>query len=508
MNEFALRFFGFPESEILGRSIAGTVSPATPAAKADLFSMIEELRRRPGRIGSNEYQHFRRDGEPVWIAWTNKAILDEHGEIAEILCVGNDISEMKRTSQAFRSIVEGTSGSGGEEFFRSLVRNLASALGARIALVGELSTGFASVQTIAVSAGGEIVNNFLYDLKGTPCGNVSGQSSCYYPAGIQELFPLDAMLREMDVHSYMGAPLVDLAGKPLGLIAVLDQRPIAEGFLEAESILKVFAARAGVELERLRAEQALQLASRRNQEMVTRLRALTARLESIREEERTSIAREIHDELGQQLTATRFDLVRLKSSLQKAAAQGDPVAPLLDRFTEITALVDSTIRQVRRIATELRPSVLNTFGLVAAIVWLAGDFQKRTGIHCVYEGPEDMETGSDLSTTGFRICQEALTNVTRHAAATEVTIRLRVENGWLLLEVRDNGKGVSEEALARTNSLGILGMRERAQIAGGEFDIVGSAGSGTTIVARLPLQALAQEAAAGDPRTDGRRNAL
>jgi signal transduction histidine kinase len=136
----------------------------------------------------------------------------------------------------------------------------------------------------------------------------------------------------------------------------------------------------------------------------------------------------------------------------------------------------------------LRPSVLDTFGLVAAIEWQAEDFQKRTKIRCAYEGPQDLGVGRELSTTVFRICQEALTNVARHAAATEVRIRLAVEYGWLSIEVRDNGKGVSPATLAHTNSLGVLGMRERARIAGGELEIGGSLGQGVTVVARLPFK--------------------
>jgi signal transduction histidine kinase len=393
-----------------------------------------------------------------------------------------------KASQAFRSIIEGTAASTGEEFFRSLVRSLASALGAEFAMVGELTEDLQSVRTIAISSSGRMIGDTVYQLQGTPCEAVVNRQACYYPANVQELFPQDEMLRDLGMHSYLGTPLVGSDGKPLGLIAVLHQHPMAEEFIEAQSILTVFAARAAAELERLRAERAVKLAAGQNEEMVSRLRALTARLESVREEERTHVAREIHDELGQQLTAIRLDLADLKRRLRDASSRGEPVAPLLARFAEVTGLVDSTMRTVRRIATELRPSVLDTFGLVAAIEWLADDFQKRTKIRCAYEGPEDLGLDQELSTTVFRICQEALTNVARHAAATEVKIRLAVEGEWLSLEVRDNGKGVSASTLAQTRSLGILGMRERARIAGGELQIGGSGGQGVTVVARLPLR--------------------
>jgi signal transduction histidine kinase len=422
-----------------------------------------------------------------------------------------------KASKTFRSIIEGTAAATGEEFFRSLARSLASALGAKFAMVGELTEDLQSVQTIALCANGQMIGNIVYPLQGTPCEGVVNRKACYYPSGVQELFPQDQMLHDLDVHSYLGAPLIGSDGRILGLITVLHERPMAEEFIEAESILTVFAARAAVELERLRAERALKLAAAENELMVSKLRALTARLESVREEERTHVAREIHDELGQQLTAIRFDLTNLKRDVKDNSSEPDSSEPteprlvarqlwsgpksrpeLQDKLTALTALVDSTIRTVRRIATELRPSVLDTFGLVAAIEWQADDFQKRTKIHCDYEGPQDLKVNQELSTTVFRICQEALTNVARHSAATEVTIRLTVDGDWLSLEVRDNGKGISPEALAQTRSLGVLGMRERARIAGGEFEIGGRPGEGATIRARLPLRPRA-DATAGGP---------
>jgi signal transduction histidine kinase len=399
-----------------------------------------------------------------------------------------------KASQAFRSIIEGTSTTTGEEFFRSLARSLASALGSSIAIVGELTKDPDTVRTIAICADGELIENFEYGFRDTPCEGVINQNLSCYPSKLQQLFPRDTKLHKLGMESYLGAPLVDSKGAALGLIAVLHRGPMEDDLADAESILKIFATRAGVELERLRAERALRESMAENEEMVRRLRALTARIESVREEERIHIAREIHDELGQQLTAMRFDLADLMSRIRQAHSRSEPLAPLLERFTGLTGLVDSTIRDVRRIATELRPSVLDTFGPIAAIEWLVEDFQKRTRIRCVYEGIEDLSASRELSTALFRICQEALTNVARHAGATEVRIRVTADGEWLSLEVSDNGRGVSEETLARTSSLGVLGMRERARIAGGEFEIASSSAHGVTVLARLPLAPAAEGA--------------
>jgi signal transduction histidine kinase len=225
-------------------------------------------------------------------------------------------------------------------------------------------------------------------------------------------------------------------------------------------------------------------------EMLQALRALTAQIECAREEERTRIAREIHDELGQQLTAMRFDLIDMKTRLRERPTQSSQLdAALCERAAELTGLVDPTIGSVRRIATELRPRILDTFGPIAAIEWLASDFEKRTHIRCIYEGPAELKTGPGLATTLFRICQESLTNAARHSQATEVRIRLTADDDWITLEVRDDGCGLAGGTLQPSNSLGVMGMRERARMAGGDLEICGEPGMGTTVSARIPAAA-------------------
>jgi signal transduction histidine kinase len=405
-----------------------------------------------------------------------------------------------RTGRAFRSIMEGTSTSAGEEFFRSLVSSLTSAFEADFAFVGELSPDLKYVHTLATSAFGQIIDNLSYELKGTPSENVINAKSCYYHSGIQELFPGDPMLRESGVQGYLGASLPDPEGKPIGLIAVLHRQPIPDEVTDPLAMLKIFAARASVELARLRVERELReslaerkVAAERNLEMVRTLQALTASLESVREEERTHIAREIHDELGQQLTAMRFGLKSLKTQL----AQGAPDSPALNRVSDLTGLVDSMIGDIRRIATELRPQVLDAFGMVAAIEWLAQDFRKRTGIACEYEGPKDLLVDRELATAVFRICQESLTNVARHAHASAARIFLAADDEWLSLEISDNGKGISQEILVETRSLGVIGMRERARMAGGELIIGGDGEQGASIRVRFPFESSRSHATAG-----------
>ena len=228
--------------------------------------------------------------------------------------------------------------------------------------------------------------------------------------------------------------------------------------------------------ERKRAEERLQ--SSREQ-----LRALAARLESVREEERSRIAREIHDELGQALTALKIDLARVAGGLP-----ADQTV-LREETRAMLALIDATIRSVRRIATELRPGVLDDLGLVAAIEWQAQEFQTRTGITCEFATDRgDLALDPEVGTAMFRICQETLTNVARHAEATQVTIGLREEAGSLSLTVADNGRGITDQDLANRTSLGLLGIRERALLLGGQVAILGRPGEGTKITVQIPLK--------------------
>jgi len=226
--------------------------------------------------------------------------------------------------------------------------------------------------------------------------------------------------------------------------------------------------------ERKRAEKELQRS-------LAQLRKLAARLETVREEERTRAAREIHDELGQALTAIKLDLTAL---LRDLPPDRGPAAP---RRQSIFKLLDETMQSTRRIATELRPAVLDDLGLAAAVEWAAEDFQARTGTKCQVSLPgADIAMDPERATAVFRILQEALTNVARHANATQVNVRLEKGNGGLLLEVHDNGRGFDEKLLSTASSLGILGMRERALLLGGEFTIGGAPGEGTTVRVRIP----------------------
>jgi PAS domain S-box-containing protein len=212
------------------------------------------------------------------------------------------------------------------------------------------------------------------------------------------------------------------------------------------------------------------------------LQSLAARLHDLLEEERGVIAREIHDQLGQLLTGLKMDLAWMASHLV-------PSQQILKKKTRSMArLIDRTIESVRRISTGLRPGVLDDLGLEAAIEWQAQEFQDRTGIKTRFTSAlKDAYLDGNLSTAAFRILQEALTNVARHAGATKVTVDLRELDGELTLMVEDNGRGIKSCEITDKKSLGLLGMRERAHLLGGEIEIRGLEGKGTTVAMRIPL---------------------
>ena len=257
-------------------------------------------------------------------------------------------------------------------------------------------------------------------------------------------------------------------------------------------VLKTRLARLGPAVQRALRESADRRERQRAEDQLRKsldqLRALTTYLQYVREEERTRIAREVHDELGQALTGLKLDMSWLASKLARTRP------PVQEKVRTMTAHIDETIQTVRRIATELRPGILDSLGLVAAIEWQANEFQSRTGIPCIVANDvPDTLWDQEFSTVFFRIFQETLTNVIRHAKATRVDVRLYEDNGHLVLSVKDNGRGISGEEMASTRSNGLVGMRERAMLIRGELTLQGAPGQGTTVTLRAPMDRGASE---------------
>ncbi len=239
--------------------------------------------------------------------------------------------------------------------------------------------------------------------------------------------------------------------------------------------------------ERLRAENALKQSREE-------LRELSANLQNVREEEKTRIARELHDDLGQQLTALKMDLSVVEQQL-RVPDRAQPDVGTLSHLQGMRRLIDATVASVRRIAADLRPVMLDDLGLVPAIEWLANDFTNRYGI----DVERHIETGgltftSTGATTLFRIVQEALTNVARHADATRVALRLDIEGGFCVLRVADNGRGAAPGGTVHEDkSFGLIGIRERAHMLGGTVTIDTALARGFSITVAFPLSSVQQE---------------
>lgn len=218
------------------------------------------------------------------------------------------------------------------------------------------------------------------------------------------------------------------------------------------------------------------------------LRELSSYLENIREEERKHISREIHDELGQQLTLIKLDLLQMGKKIPPEETE------MIEKMKQVDQLLVDTMRSVRKIATQLRPSILDNLGLVSALEWQSRDFEKNFGIRCIFESlPAEPHFTPKQSSAIFRIYQEALTNIARHANATRVDAVLTQESNRFVLEIRDNGKGFRKEDMTGRKTLGLQGMQERALMIDGAFQMESTPGQGTYIQISIPILITNQE---------------
>jgi PAS domain S-box-containing protein len=213
------------------------------------------------------------------------------------------------------------------------------------------------------------------------------------------------------------------------------------------------------------------------------LRDLYRRLQSAREEERTRIAREIHDEFGQTLTALKFDLAWMEKRLTEGQTS------IVQKIESMSKIIGMAIQSIKKLSTDLRPGILDDFGLHAAIEWQAEEFEIRTGKKCKVDLDVDgVNIDNEVSTAIFRILQETLTNIMRHASANRVELQLREELGELIFTVRDDGRGLSLNEATAPQSYGLIGIQERAYSLGGTAEIISSPGQGTTVCVRLPRE--------------------
>jgi signal transduction histidine kinase len=360
------------------------------------------------------------------------------------------------------------------ELITSIERHVPHTLGSILALDPETSR-------VHVLSAPHLPRAFNRVVDGEPIGPAAG--SCGTAAYTKQPVyshdiasdPLWVRYREAALSEGLRAcwstPILSSEGRVLGTFA-LYYRDIRQPKPEELALIARVTHVAGIAIERRQLDE--------------RLRALTGRIEAVREEERTAMAREIHDVLGQSLTVLKMDVAWLNR--RQPGVDRDGV--LEGRLSAMSKMIDEVINQVRRIATQLRPGVLDDLGLAAAIEWQTRDFSQRSGLDCSFAcNVAEARFERELSTALFRILQETLTNVARHAHAQRVDVSLLEGEGHLRLQVRDDGAGMSPDATARRGSLGLLGMRERAQRLGGTLAVTSAPGAGTLILVDVPLPA-------------------
>jgi signal transduction histidine kinase len=293
----------------------------------------------------------------------------------------------------------------------------------------------------------------------------------------------DIFLEKFGVHAVLAVP-IRLRGDMVGVLSHGHTRNVRAWNQEEQDFAN---AAAGV--------VALALEAEGHRHLEQQLHALTAHLESVREQERKALARDLHDELGQMLTALRMDTASIMRACKEHPETVLAKAPA--RLAAMKDLIDQAVATVQRISSDLRPGVLDELGLVSALEFHFQEFEKRSGIRCVFTPPEEELTlDNRRSLTLYRATQEALTNVARHAAATEVHAALRQSSGCIVLEVRDNGRGMPPSAVMDPDSFGLIGMKERALSLGGQVVFGRNGKKGTVVTVTLPLEEPA--AASGD----------
>ena len=520
-NHGAEKLFGWTSDEALGKQAHTLLHSQFPQP----WEAIEAEILRAGHW-EGELAHTRRDGTPLvvtsrWAVWQQ-----DHGAPLAIAEISSDITERKHAERSQRLLAEAGPVLSASLDATSRLANIARVVVPLLAdwCMVHITKEGQTIQPVAVAHADPqklAQANDLLRRTPVPLGRDPPDPDAppgavhvlrtgrpeFYPESSEELLAAIArdaeqveLVRSLGVKSAMIVPLVT-RGHTLGTITLVVSAESGRRYTEGDlALAEELARRAALAVDNAWLyAKAQQLNAELEERVVQRtadLQAAIAQLENSRaqlvllthheqtrrEEDRARMAREIHDELGQALTGLKMDLAWLQQHTRPK--QKD----LLQKFRDMSDLVDTTIQDVRRIATELRPGMLDDLGLVPAMEWQLQEFQKRSGIRCRFTSDlEEVALDAEETTVLFRILQETLTNVARHAAATRVEVSLEEEQGYVCLRVQDNGRGIMASEVEGSRSFGLLGMRERFLLRSGDFSIHGTPGRGTTVVIKLPL---------------------
>jgi PAS domain S-box-containing protein len=477
-----LEIYGYGgEAEIIGRSPMEWIAPEDrERAKTNIGNVFKGI-----NTTHNRYRLLKKDGAIFWGEINSSVLKDVKGNPTGMIAITRDVTEQVQA---------------GDEIERRAEQLAAlNALGRRVSQSLSLAQVCEdAIQEVAKAIQPGLTFLFLREgerlllksvlprrgksmFKDVPEHRVG---ECMCGLAVREGIPLYSRdilsdtrctweeCKRTGLRSFAALPLRS-GHEVIGVIGLASK--IERDFETQAGFLETLANQAATGLQNARLYESIQQQSEQ-------LRALNQHLQTAREEERTAIAREIHDELGQALTAMKMDLAQLAKQLPPEGTG------LIQKASDLAALVDSTIQIVRRVASSLRPGLLDDLGLVAALEWQAGEFQARRGIACKLDLPE-VVTGlsRDQETALFRICQEALTNISRHAQATKVRIALKELPEGMEFVIHDNGIGITESQMNDARSFGLVGMRERVQAFGGSLEVRGTDGKGTMVRVKVPL---------------------
>ncbi|HKN86840.1 MAG TPA: PAS domain S-box protein [Nitrospiraceae bacterium] len=418
---------------------------------------------------SIEKRYLRSDGMDVWCRLSVSLVRTAGGTPRHFISVAEDISERKRTTEALRSIVAATASVTDEDFFSSFVAHLPPAMGVRYAFVGELLDGKAGfVRTLVIWAGNTYGENKLYEVHGMPCAHVLAQCQPYFhPQGVHRRFRIDSVFAGMQIESYYGVPLRDREGRVLGVLAVMHDQPLSL-FPGMEQMLAVFAARAGIELERKRTLEALRFSDLALRQLI---------------EEREQLAQDLHDGIIQSIYAAALGLEEARRLVPENATAA------VGQMTTVVGDLNSLIVDVRNHIVRKPREIKNGQQLKLALERLVRVSHMSTAMQIV--AAVDRAAADRLlpgeATHVYYIAAEALSNAVRHAGAGHCLLALRLVSGAVRLEVSDNGSGFDPSGVHREGH-GLSNLSSRAVKLGTTLRISTSPGTGARLIIDVPKE--------------------
>lgn len=443
-NSGAENLFGYKASEVIGKKVVGIVVKEEDQVTRSKLYNISLIAKEQKRTQSTEVLFYHKNGKQLWVNLTVSPIIDEKGEVIGLSSIGEDITQNKITELALIQ---------NEEMFRNVWEN--SADGMR--LVDE-------------DAKIKLVNRTFCELVQMPYEKLIGEpyNICYNESNEVEIKKFRENLLNNQIPTRQITTIKLWNGEEIPV-------EISNSFIEFHDGKRVLLSIFRDISEQKEYERKIKVSEEK-------YRRLALHLQTIREEERAKIAQDIHDHLGQQLTALYFEVssIRTMRNWTKKSIE--------ERLDGINKLIDQLIESVQRISSELRPAILDHLGLIPTIEWEVSAFQKRTGIKTTLRKKvHDLEFSKSESTVIYRILQEALTNVARHSEATKVSIDLGLQNGEFKMIIKDNGIGIPEEKFSDPKSIGIIGMKERAYSIKGELNIESKNKKGTKVTLTIPI---------------------